>query len=134
MSYPSVRTYPNGPCLVNGKELADAAFGWQGIDQLTGLTAEAGGTQALATQLNPGMNHIAVSAGAADGCKLPAAKPGTMCWVANLGASSIQVFTQETSGVVINATAGSTGVTQNNGVTALYACLTAGIWTRLLSA
>src|SRR5258705_5476937 len=62
-----------------------------------GLVAEAGGTQALATQLPATVNRVDTVAGAADGVLLPSAIPGSVVFVYNYTATSMQVFGQSSN-------------------------------------
>lgn len=96
------------------------------------LTAQADGTRANATPLLNGLNELGTVAGAADSALLPLAEPGSMVFVANAGAQNAQIFARGDD--TINGTAGATGVAQNVGVSALYVCIVAGSWRRLLSA
>lgn len=123
-----------GPALQDSAKLTKLA-------QLLGstqnnITAQADGTKANATQLTAVKCRVATSAGAADSVKLPPGYPGLEVTIYNAGASSIQVFG---SGLdTINAVATETGVTQNNGVSAIYTCYDVvagvGLWGRVLSA
>jgi hypothetical protein len=90
------------------------------------ITARAGGTQALATQLAAQYNRISVCASAADSVALPDAPIGTAVWVRNDGANSAQVFgiTPQT----INGVATATGVALAAAAAARYVRLTATAW------
>ena len=57
-----------------------------------GLTAQADGTKANATELGYGLNTITTVAGAADSVLLPPAFPGAIVVVINTVATAIQVF------------------------------------------
>lgn len=122
---------PSGLQMIDGDTI-NALASQQGLEALSGLTAAADGTRASATQLNYGLNRVSVVAGAADSVLLPPAVAGTMALVANAGASDMQVFAQGDD--AINATAGSTGVSQATGVSAIYFCAVDGFWSRVLSA
>ena len=113
----------------------------QKLSQLLGstqnnITAQANGTKANATVLTAAKCHVAVSAGANDSVILPPGYPGLEVTIFNGGASSIQVFGAGSD--TINAIATGTGVTQNNGISAVYTCYDVvagvGIWGRVLSA
>lgn len=90
-----------------------------------GITAKAGGGQALAYQLKAACNIVSVVATANDSVKLPKGINGLEVWVRNADAAdSMQVFTYGTG--TINGTDGvATGVAQAaapNGGT-VYKCL-----------
>lgn len=133
---------PSGPVpsFTPGKALQDGAA----LQKLAGLlgstqnniTAQADGTKANATPITAVKAHVAVSAGAADSVLLPPGYPGLEVTIFNGGASSIQVFGAGRD--TINGIDTATGVTQNNGVSAVYTCYDVvagvGIWGRVLSA
>lgn len=105
------------------------------------LTAKAGGGKATALQLNAANVEIDVAATAADSVLLPLGYAGLQIFIANNGASSVQVFGKGND--TINGIATATGVAQGNGVSALYVCIDvdnpglstqAGRWYRILSA
>lgn len=136
MALPSgpVPSFQKGSRLLNGSDvqkLSDLIGSVQ-----TDITAQADGTKANATQLNAAFCEVTVSAGAADSVLLPQGYAGLEVIIANGGASSIQVFGKGND--TINGIATGTGVTQNNGITALYKCVRVtsgvGIWYRILSA
>lgn len=85
-----------------------------------GITAGAGGTQALATQLSAAVNNVATVATANDSVKLPKGFPGLEVWVANEDADSLQVFTYGV-GTIDGTDGAATGVAQATG-TKLYKC------------
>ena len=136
---PGVQGPSQGDNNVNPYTLAKAINENNQVQVTNQLTAEAGGTQALATQLSYGINEVATVAGAADGVQLPICVPGAVVYVSNAGAASMQVFGKNGRTDTINGTAGATGVAQANGITALYICTRTvsnvqGTWRRLLSA
>jgi hypothetical protein len=98
------------------------------------LTALAGGGQTGAAQAIKGLNNVGTVATTADSVMLPQCEKGAEVILVNNGAQSMTVYTQETSGVNINATAGSTGVAQAAGKTATYYAVSSTQWNRLLSA
>ena len=133
---------PSGPIpsFTPGKALQDG-YALQKLAQLIGstqnnITAQADGTKANATPITAAKAHIATSAGAADSVLLPPGYPGLEITIFNGGANSIQVFGagQDT----INGVDTAVGVTQNNGISAVYTCYEVvagvGIWGRVLSA
>lgn len=90
------------------------------------LTAHAGGGQTNALQLKGALEVVTTVASANDSVKLPGAEQSRVMIVINTTANAMQVFTQETTGVTINGTAGSTGVSVPAGHTAIFICDTAG--------
>lgn len=135
-------TIPSGPVpsFTPGKALQDGAA----LQKLAGLlgstqnniTAQADGTKANATRITAVKAHVAVSAGALDSVLLPPGYPGLEITIFNGGANSIQVFGAGLD--TINGIDTGIGVTQNNGISAVYTCYDVvagvGIWGRVLSA
>ena len=123
--------------LESGKRLADddalngilATPQWQ---TTTGIVALAGGGRPGAPVLNLGSNEVVTVASGADSVVLPSAVPGSVVFVTNAGASSLQVFANGSD--TINGTAGATGVAQGNGLSALYIASDVAQWYRILSA
>jgi len=115
-----------------------------------GLIAEVGGTAALATQLPATVNRVDTVAGAADGVMLPSALPGSVCFVINGTATSMQVFGQlsndanplQTVGNPVadqlvaaadsTLVAGATGLAQAAHIPAIYVCPVIGVWKQYL--
>lgn len=112
-----------------------------------GITAEASGTQALATQLPATVNRVDTVAGADDGVLLPSAIPGSVVFVINGTATEMFVFGQASnaanaaspaSGDTITAAGSSTpiatatGVAQAAHVPAIYVCTVVGNWKQFL--
>lgn len=97
-----------------------------------------GTNQATAAAIN--QSHpiwTATTTGSGTGVQLPLSNPGKVQFVANAGANPLKVYTNigETAATPkINATTGSTGVTVNNGVNAVFFCDTFGQWYMILSA
>lgn len=129
-----VPTFPNTTGLQDGRALNK-------LSQLIGstqnnITAAAAGTKAAATQITAAKAHVATSAGAADSVLLPPGYPGLEVTIFNGGANSIQVFGAGLD--TINGINTAIGVTQNNGISAVYTCYDVvsgvGIWGRVLSA
>ncbi len=129
-----IPSFPNTIGLQDGKALNKLA-GLIGSTQ-NNITAQADGTKANATPITAVKAHVATSAGAADSVLLPPGYPGLEITIFNGGASSIQVFGSGSD--TINGAATGVGVTQNNGVSAVYTCYDVvagvGIWGRVLSA
>lgn len=99
------------------------------------LTAHAGGGQTSALQLTKGLNQVTIVGTAADSVKLPKCEQGLHVLVSNEDAAdAMTVYSKETSGVTINGTAGSTGVSQAAGKVAMYVATSDTTWMRLLSA
>ena len=96
-------------------------------DGATGLVA-VGSTQATALQLSAVFNTVATSA-ASTGVKLPPCEAGAMVYIYNLAGQDLKVYTNETTGVTMNAAvAGSTGVVLGNTKTAICFATSATTW------
>jgi hypothetical protein len=96
-------------------------------DGATALVA-AGTNQATALQLSAVVNAIGTTA-ASTGVKLPPCEAGALVYVYNGGASTLQIYTNETSGVTMNAAvAGSTGVALGTTKTAICIGTSASTW------
>lgn len=95
------------------------------------VTAATGGGWAAATQLGPDFNVVNVVATAGDSVKLPPASSPTMCWVANSGVKSMQVFaSQQASGIydTVNGVSGAVGIPQLAGSIDAYISVQPGVW------
>lgn len=102
---------------------------------LDGLTATAGGGQALAAPLGEGINRIATCATAADSSRLPPATSGSLgteLIVINAGAASMNVFPSTGDG--INALAVNAAFAVAAGKSAMFHCASPGRWYANLSA
>jgi|SRR6185369_15786778 len=89
----------------------------------TGITARAGGGQANATQLNTATAVVETVATTADSVKLPKGFPGVMVTVQNVGANSLQLFTQN-AGTINAVTDGvATGVAIAANASLLLECV-----------
>lgn len=96
-------------------------------DGATALTAT-GTTQATALQLSAVMNAMGTTA-ASTGVKLPPCEAGAVVYIYNGGASTLQVYSNETTGVTMNAAvAGSTGVALGTLKTAICLGTSATTW------
>ena len=123
--------------LEPGKRLADddalntalATPQWQ---TNTGITALAGGGRTGAPVLVLGSNEVTTVASGADSVVLPKAVPGSVVFVVNATATSMQVFATDSD--TINGTAGATGVAQAGNKYALYVAADLGKWYRILTA
>jgi len=82
------------------------------------LVALAGGGKTGATALGYGVNTVATSATAANSVLLPYAFPGSVVFVNNAGAQTIQVFGKGTD--LVDAIASATGVDQDAAERAWY--------------
>ena len=124
--------------LEPGKRLADddalntvlATPQWQ---TNTGITALAGGARNSSTPvLVIGSNEVTTVASGADSVVLPVAVPGSVVFVVNATATSMQVFANGSD--TTNGTAGATGVAQAGNKYALYVAADLGQWYRILTA
>jgi len=96
-------------------------------DGATALTAT-GSTQATALQLSAVMNAMGTTA-ASTGVKLPPCEAGAVVYIYNGGANTLQVYSNETTGVTMNAAvAGSTGVALGTLKTAICLGTSATTW------
>lgn len=97
-----------------------------------GITALAGGTQA-GTPLQNAFNRVTTVATAGDSVLLPPAAPGMQCIVVNAAAAnSMNVF--PSVGDAINAIAANGAFAMAANKTALFTCITAGVWNSILTA
>jgi hypothetical protein len=104
------------------------------LDSQGDITALSGGGLSASTpDLVNGLNRVATVAVAADSVALPAAKKGSVIFLANASANAVTVFSRG-SGDLINATAGSAGLSQAGSTHAVYFCAQDGYWSRILSA
>ena len=100
------------------------------------ITAHAGGTQAAAFQLPSGVYLIEVDTVATNGdsVMLPQCLRGTQFYLANAGASTLNVYGNVAvnpvtgSADTINATAGSTAYTMATNTNAYFFCAKDGAW------
>lgn len=100
-----------------------------------GLTAHAGGTKAAALVLDAtkSVHVVSIIGTDADSILLPPAVVGEVHLVCNTDAAqSLQIFGAGTD--TINGVATATGVAQAAGKHALFICVSAGAWLRILSA
>jgi hypothetical protein len=115
-----------------------------------GIIADIPGVVATATLLPATVNRVDTVAGAADGVILPSALPGSVIWVINGTATSMQVFAQQsndanplqTTGNNVadqlvaaadsTLVAGSTGLAQAGHIPAMYVCAVVGVWKQYL--
>ena len=142
MSLPSILAYLQsfipGSRLVDG---GDCLFMAKQLFQANGpYTALAGGGQAGATQMQPGLNLVSTAGvGGTDSVMLPQAIPGSQVVVQNDSANAIQVFGQAANaltgvGDTIAAYNSSTyqvtatGVAQAASTVTEYYCVIAGKW------
>lgn len=90
------------------------------------LVATPGGGQAGAFQMVSQTNRIGTVVTAGDSVRLPVASAGLEATVINHGAKPMQVYGAGTD--TINDVATATGVSQMQGSSTLYFCVTAGNW------
>lgn len=96
-------------------------------DGTTGLVA-VGSTQATALQLSAVMNTITTSS-ASTGVLLPKCENGSHIFIYNLSGQTIQIYTNEATGVTMNAAvAGATGVALGNTKTAICMGTSSTTW------
>lgn len=112
---------------------AAAALKLSGIE--TGLTAHAGGGQAVALALSgtKSVHNIATVSSASDSVSLPAATgSGAFHFVKNSGAAQLQLYGSGTD--TIDGVATGTGVALANGKTRICVDVAAGAWQSILGA
>lgn len=96
-------------------------------DAGTALVA-VGTNQATALQLSSVYNAITTSSGST-GLLLPKCETGALILIYNLSGQTLQIYTNETSGVTMNsAVAGSTGVQVGNTKTGIFFADSATHW------
>lgn len=106
-----------------------------GLSTTTGITAHAGGTQALGVALTSTINLITVCATGGDSVCLPSAVGGQSIFVCNAGAAACNVFSSNASTAdTINGTIGTTAFSLGIGKNAEFISPAAGIWRVLLTA
>ena len=99
-----------------------------------GLTAHAGGGQALATPITTKFARFSVVATAADSSVLPpASTPGSSVFVINAGAAAMNVFPNGATDI-INALAVQTAFSVSAGKSCEFICAATGKWNTQLSA
>jgi len=96
-------------------------------DGATALVA-VGTNQSTALQLSAVVNAITTSS-ASTGLKLPPCEAGAVVYIYNLSGQTLQIYTNETTGVTMNAAvAGSTGVALGTTKTAICLGTSATTW------
>lgn len=98
----------------------------------TGLTAKAGGGQSGATPLTGNINRISVCATIADSAILPSAIVGRKVSVYNGGAASCNIFPQ--TGEFINSGAANAAFAVGATKSAIFECVSTGVWNAVLGA
>lgn len=83
-------------------------------------------SQSTATALTGMINRITTVTASGDAVKLPASVAGLEIQVVNHGANPVQVYGAGTD--TINDVATATGVSQMQGSSVVYSCVTAGAW------
>jgi hypothetical protein len=115
-----------------------------------GIIADTAGVVATATRLPATVNRVDTVPGAADGVLLPSALPGSVIFVINGTATSMQVFAQQSNDAnplqtpgnnvadqlvaAADSTlvAGATGLAQAAHIPAIYVCPVIGVWKQYL--
>ena len=102
--------------------------GGEGLDGMLvsaspGLTATAGGTQALSAVVPATVARYSVVATAADGATLPRARLGMMIVVANDGANTMQLFGWPATQDTIDGVASATGVPVSAARRSVFYCV-----------
>lgn len=100
---------------------------------LSGITARAGGGQALATPLTRAMNRVTTVATAADSVRLPVAIAGMTVIVINAAAANAMNVFPATGGF-INALAVNTALSVVANRTVMFVCAVDGTWNSLVTA
>lgn len=98
----------------------------------TGLVA-VGSSQTDALQLSSANNAITTSS-ASTGFKLPTIEDGAVITVYNASGQTLKAYSRETSGVSINATAGSTGINVATAKTVTFTAIGTALWVSNLTA
>jgi hypothetical protein len=105
-----------------------------GFTYLNNITAHAGGLQPSAVPLTAAMNRVTTVGSAGDSVCLPSAVGGQAITVINASATSMNVFSSNSSTAdTINGTAGTTAYAIAGGKTADFMSFP-GAWHALLSA
>ena len=124
--------------LVDGSWLAGIVNG-QNFNAQNGITAKAGGTQALATLLTPGafLYEVDTVATTGDSVALPECVQGTAFMLRNAGAGTLDVYGNPTTNQLtnaldtINGTAGTSAFTIATQVNTIFFCAKNGAWSAL---
>jgi len=124
-----------------GLRLIDNSVAGAAIAQENNMFFLAGGTATGTTQATAlvlssqwTIAEFTTVTSTAAGCQLPISFPGDRVYICNNGTSTLTVYTNVNETVAspkINATAGTTGVTQASGNNAMYVCMTSGQWYRI---
>ena len=106
-----------------------------GMSATTGITAHAGGTQALGVALTSAINLITVCATNGDSVCLPPAVGGQDILVMNAGVANCNVFSSNASTTdTINGTIGTTAFSLVAAKNAAFVSPASGIWRVILTA
>jgi len=99
------------------------------------ITAHAGGLQASAVALTTSINNVTVVGTAGDSVALPSATGGQVIYVVNSSATSMNVFSSNSSTAdTINGTAGTTAFAIAAGVAVAFISPASGVWRAMVSA
>jgi hypothetical protein len=120
-----------GNRLIDGQQLNNALANplYSTLDNVVASTThtQVGGTPISTTST---LVRVTTVASSGDAITLPPAYPGDEFKIFNSGANPMQVYA--TGSDTINATAGSTGISQTNGKGNLYFCVTQGSWQTII--
>lgn len=97
-----------------------------GISRASGITAKAGGGKATAVQLSRSLNRVDTVASGGDSVLLPKAIAGSVVFVTNNGANSMNQY--GTGADTINGAATANATALAAGKTAIYVCHVTGAW------
>lgn len=123
----------SGPALQDGQWLNALAAG-QNRNFQNRLVAHAGGTKAAGLQLAAGVAifGFATVATGGDSAVLPAAIAGTVIFIRNAGAASMNLYAKGTD--KINGVASATAYALSNDVSVIMFCALDGAWSAVKSA
>ena len=106
-----------------------------GVTATNTITAHAGGVQASAVALVSAINNVTVVGTAGDSVALPSAVGGQTVYVINSSATSMNVFSSNSSTAdTINGTAGTTAFAVAGGVAVCFISPASGVWRAMVSA
>jgi len=145
----SIGAQTPGPTMPNGVDLLN--FFKASLGPTASLTALAGGGIPGATQLNLGWNEVDTVATTGDSVVLPPALPGSMVWVNNNGANTLDIYSNQynyqnpsssasyQADVVVppgttSANSATTALTLTSGYVTLLYCAKLGTWKQFLTA
>lgn len=135
-AHASIGTPPVGGMGLTDSLWLNGLAGGQNYSYQYGITAHAGGTQAAAVVLNPGiyLYEVDTVASSGDSIALPQCVQGTQFFLSNAGANPVNVFGNPTVNALtaandtINGTAGSSAYSVTNATNAFFFCAKNGAW------